>query len=58
MAMAEHSAAIGGIHLDRLRYSLKPEGRTRKIIPDNRLKVAVAKASPGLKPAKPLRLSG
>ena len=45
VAMAEHAAAVGRVHLDRLRYSRKPEGRPGKKIPHNRLQVAVGEAA-------------
>ena len=49
VAMAEHAAAIGRVHLDRLRDSRQAEGGPGKKIPDNRLQVAVAQAAPRLK---------
>ena len=51
--MAEHAAAIGRVHLDRLRDSGKPEGRPGKKIADNRLQVAVGQAAARLKRREP-----
>jgi hypothetical protein len=53
MAMAEHAAAIRGVHLDGLCHSSVKERRTRKIIADDGLQVAVAKATAGLKRGHP-----
>jgi hypothetical protein len=56
--MAEHTAAIDRVHLNRIRDSGKPEGWTGKKIADNRLQVAAAEAAARLKGRETRRQPG
>ena len=49
VAMAQHAAAIRGIHLDRFGDGGEPKRRTGQIIANDRLQVAVAEAAARLK---------
>jgi hypothetical protein len=55
MAMAEHTAAIGRVYLDRLGDRREPEGRPGKKISDDRLQVGVGQTAARLKGRQPPR---
>ena len=58
MAIAQHTAAIGRVYLDRLRNGRKLEWRTGQKISDNGLHVAVRQPTPGHKRGEPFRQFG